>query len=158
MNAEPRKPIYDFKTCEDASPEACIRAVQSYGYDVQAAHYLGAWSGATGEERTFLFLFQEKAPPFEVCAVVLLDNDGHSEDWMRTARDKAAAARVLWAECLRSGHWPGYPRLLHQVGAPAWHNTKWDDSALRADVAARKPSLDTLHRAHRWQAPEGLRP
>ena len=31
--------IYDYKTCEDASPDAALRSVCSYGYDLQAAHY-----------------------------------------------------------------------------------------------------------------------
>ncbi|MEM9227725.1 MAG: PD-(D/E)XK nuclease-like domain-containing protein, partial [Verrucomicrobiota bacterium] len=58
--AEPSAPIYDFKTCESAAPDACMRAVMNYGYDVQAAHYLETWAAVTGEERVLRFVFQEK--------------------------------------------------------------------------------------------------
>jgi hypothetical protein len=42
--------IYDFKTCEDASPEACLRAITNYGYDVQEGHYRAVWKAVTGED------------------------------------------------------------------------------------------------------------
>lgn len=151
----PTRLMLDFKTTENASPEACVNSVRSYGYDVQAAHYLETWRAATGEERTFLFLFQEKTAPFEVCAVRLLSNPGHSEDWMLTARDKARTARRLWADCLASGDWPGYRREVHEIGAPAWHNTRWDESPVRAEVASR-PAPALLKRVTDWQSPQGL--
>ena len=147
--ADPRLPLIDIKTCEDASPEACVRSVASYGYDVQAAHYLATWEAATSERRGFRFVFIEKSPPHEVSVVDLHAGDDDA-DWMLTAHDKAREARLLWGDCLRSGQWPGYPSQVAVIGAPAWRTQQWADRPRRAD-----PSPKVLAAAHRWQAPHG---
>ena len=147
------KVIVDFKTTEDASPDACRRSVENYGYDLQWAHYTETWEVATGEKRAFLFIFQEKEPPFEVGVMHLLAEPGHSEDWAEDASDKIASARATWAECLTTGVWPGYPRLIHQIGARPFYRQKWQDTATRA-IVARNHRQSTLDRAMNWQAPE----
>lgn len=147
--------LIDFKTCEDANPEACVRAVENYGYDLQWRHYVETWKAATGEDRTFLFIFQEKTPPFEVCVVKLLAKPGHSADWAETATDKMRAARATWRECLRTNVWPGYPRLIHEIGARPFHAQRWQDQAARIETA-RSYSPATLARAAAWQSPQGL--
>lgn len=111
---DPRLPIYDFKTCEDASPDACLRAILNYGYDIQQEHYRQVWKAATGEARNFVFIFQEKAEPNEVTLIQL------SGSFEAMARRRAARARRIWGECSASGEWPGYPTGLHQVDAPSW--------------------------------------
>lgn len=108
------EPIYDFKTCEDASPDACLRAVLNYGYDVQAEHYRAVWKAATGEDRAFVFIFQEKSAPYEVTLVRL------SGSFQHFAQRRAAKARQIWAECITTGNWPGYPVGMHEVDPPAW--------------------------------------
>lgn len=148
--ADPRGPIWDYKTCEDASPDACVRAVSSYGYDVQAAHYLAVWKVATGEDRGFRFVFQEKAAPHEVSVVELHAGDDEA-DWMLDAQHKCAEARRIWGECLRSGNWPGYPPRIAVLGAPTWHRKKWEDRFEQI-----KPSHQTLARAAAWQSPERM--
>lgn len=112
--ADPRLPIYDFKTCENASPDACLRAIITYGYDVQAEHYKAVWKAATGESRQFVFIFQEKPAPHEITLGSL------SGSFEEMAQRRAAKARKLWAECTRTNKWPGYPAGLRQVDPPAW--------------------------------------
>lgn len=107
-------PIYDFKTCEDASPQACLKAILNYGYDIQAEHYRAVWQAATGEDRRFVFIFQEKSAPYEVTLVAL---SGQFQDIGQT---RVARARRLWRDCTTTNNWPGYPVGLHQVDAPAW--------------------------------------
>lgn len=143
------QPLYDVKTCDDASPEACIRAVTGYGYDLQAAFYLDVWHAATLQKRGFRFVFIEKAPPYGVSVIELHRGDDDA-DWMTAAHDKAAEARRIWGECLRTGRWPGYPAQVAVVGAPVWHVQRWEDRR-----AAGKPSAQTLSRAAAWQAPHG---
>jgi len=111
---DPKLPIYDFKTCEDASPDACMRAILNYGYDIQAEHYRAVWKAATGEDRNFVFIFQEKPEPNEVTLIRL------SGSFEAMAKRRAARARRVWGECSASGNWPGYPIGLHEVDAPAW--------------------------------------
>lgn len=149
----PRKVIIDFKTCELATPEACRRAVEGYGYDTQKQHYTETWTAATGEERAFLFVFTEKTPPFGTCVLWLLDEPGHSADWLEDARDKVRTARATWRDCLNRDHWPGYPHLIVQVGASPFHRQKWQDTQSRA-TAARSVHPATLAAAMQFQAPE----
>jgi len=148
---DPKEPIRDFKTTKDASPEACIRAVMNFGYDMQAAFYQDAWEAATGERRRFQFIFQEKSPPYDVSVVELHDDEDDEADWMLDARHKCAEARRIWGECLRTGQWPGYPARVAVVGAPAFHRQKWAD---RAPIAPA-PTRAALSAARQMMAPHG---
>jgi len=111
---DPTAPIYDFKTCEDASPEACLKSIINYGYDVQAVHYRDVWRTVTGELRDFVFIFQEKSEPHEVTLVKL------SGSFHDLAERRVARARRLWGKCVTANLWPGYPIGMHEVDPPAW--------------------------------------
>ena len=150
--ADPRLPIYDLKTCEDASPDAVVRAIAAYRYDVQAAHYLDVWRAATGEARKFRFVFVEKAAPFEVSVVELHDRPGDEADWFDHARADISDARRIWRECLEAKHWPGYPARVAIVGAPGWHTSRLESrAALRG--SSPSPTAQTIAAAAAWQAP-----
>lgn len=114
VDADPRGPIYDFKTCEDASPQACLRAVLNYGYDFQAEHYRAVWKGATGEDRPFVFIFQEKPTPHEVMLIRL------SGSFQELAQQRSARARRIWADCIKAKNFPGYPVGINEIDPPAW--------------------------------------
>jgi hypothetical protein len=148
--ADPRLPLYDLKTCEDASPEAVTASVARYGYDVQAAHYLDVWKEATGETRRFRFVFVEKQPPHEVAVVELHNKPGDEADWFDHARAACADARRIWGECLQSGEWPGYPARVAVIGAPGWHTARMEN---RAAIRPRAPDAATLNAAAAWQSP-----
>lgn len=149
-----RKPIYDFKTCESAHPQAVQRAIMNYGYDVQAEHYRQVWMAATGEDRSFRFIFQEKAAPHEICIVEL----GH--DTLFMARKKITRAREMWRICLDRGIWPGYPPGITRIDLPEWAVAQWlERESVEADHK-RQFSEDILLASMRWQAPnqEGEKP
>jgi hypothetical protein len=148
--ADPRLPLYDLKSCEDASPEAVTASVARYGYDLQAAHYLDVWRAATGEKRRFRFVFVEKSPPYEVAVVELHDKPGDEADWFDHARSACADARRIWGECLRSNTWPGYPARVAVIGAPGWHLSRMEN---RAAIRPQNPNATTLEAAAAWQAP-----
>ncbi|WP_236036414.1 PD-(D/E)XK nuclease-like domain-containing protein [Rhizorhabdus histidinilytica] len=112
--ADPRLPILDFKTCEDASPAACLRAILNYGYHIQYGHYLDVWKAVTGEDRRFAFVFQEKSQPNEVSVI------GLSGSFAGMAQRRAARARKLWGECVTTNKWPGYPVGIYQIDPPNW--------------------------------------
>lgn len=151
--SNPRMPLIDFKTCEDASPQSCRRSVENYGYDVQMAHYLETWEAACGEKRDFLFIFQEKTAPYEIGVMRLLAKPGHSEDWLEDAQEKIRHARGTWAECLRTDIWPGYPRLIMEVGANPYFRQRWQDTAVRNELLKPKPTQQAKDRAAEWQRP-----
>ena len=62
----PEKDIVDLKTCRDVSPSAFSRAMEEYGYAIQAAFYSDGWYYATGEKRNWLWIAAETSPPFRV--------------------------------------------------------------------------------------------
>lgn len=147
------KVLYDFKTTTDAHPETCIKTIENYGYDVQAAHYLDVWEAATGERREFHFIFQEKEPPFETAVIRLLNSEGHSADWMEDAKRMVGEARYVWKTCVDTNVWPGYPLGVIEVGAPHWRKSIAAD---REGRAAQMISRESLDRASAWMSPEGL--
>jgi hypothetical protein len=150
---DPRLPLYDFKTTTDASPDACVRAVAGYGYDVQARFYLDAWEAATGERRRFRFVFVEKEPPYGVGVVELHDAPDDEADWMLDAGSKCREARRIWSECLVADEWPGYPARVAVIGAPSWHRQKWANRSVGEPVIPKKPKPATVASATAWQAP-----
>jgi hypothetical protein len=147
--ADKAKPLWDVKTTTDASPTAIMRSIMTYGYDFQAAHYLETWKAATGEERNFRFIFQEKEPPYEVCIVEL------GFDSLALARKKTARAREIWRNCITSDYWPGYPAGVHQIELPAWFHERWLEQESAAEDYRKRTGHDVLDTARRWQAPEG---
>ncbi|GLT08027.1 hypothetical protein GCM10007928_02580 [Sulfitobacter porphyrae] len=153
---DPRRVMIDFKTCEDASPEACRRAVENYGYDFQNGFYSEVWAKASGEERDMLFVFQEKTAPQEVCVIHLLNERGHPGDWAEDARAKTSAARAIWGECLETGNWPGYPNGIITLTARNFFKEAWQD---RASILSQtsKPTAAALRAAYQGQAPEAYR-
>jgi hypothetical protein len=154
--ADPRLPLYDLKSTTDASPEAVIRAVETYGYDLQAAHYLDTWEAATGERRKFRFVFVEKTAPFACSVVQLYDDPASEADWMLTAASKARECRRIWAECLAADHWPGYPARVQIIGARGWEQKRWADRSIGQPIEP-KPSAEALRRAAQFQKPEGIK-
>lgn len=147
--------FYELKSTTDASSDAVIRAVESYGYDVQVAHYQAVIEAATGQRRKARLIFVEKEPPYEVAVVELVDDPTAESDWMVAARSKAAEARRLWAECLRTGEWPGYPRAVQIIGARGWEQARWEQRmADRTEVS--KPTAAALRAAYEAQAPERM--
>ncbi|MZR14250.1 hypothetical protein GQE99_14600 [Maritimibacter sp. DP07] len=141
-------PIYDFKTCESAALDACERAILNYGYDVQAEHYRQVWKAATGEDRVFRFVFQEKTAPFEISVVEV------GPDTLSLACKKIARAREIWRLCLREDRWPGYPAGVHRIELPEWHHARWlERESVEADYR-RRTGKDIIEFAMRMQAPE----
>lgn len=152
--------LYDLKTTTDASPEAIRRSVESYGYHVQAQHYVETWRAAGGECRGMRFVFVEKAPPHEVAIVELVSDETEAGDWSVTAADMTASARRTWRACLDAGEWPGFPAQAMRVGARAFLDADWTNhrDVLAAMTPQRKdkPARAALERAAAWQSPQGI--
>lgn len=153
FNGKTRRVLIDFKTTEDASPERSNKAVENYGYDIQWAHYLDTWEAATGERRDWLFVTQEKVPPFEVSVVHLFAEPDHSGDWSQDAMEKVAYARSMWRHHLETDNWPGYPRVIVEPQATPYFRQRWQDKVERAGVV-NKAGRAAIDAARKWQAPE----
>lgn len=118
-----RELVVDFKSGQSASPHDFGRAAWSFGYHIQAAHYLRLAVALDLVEpgADYWLIVQEKAPPY-LPAVYRLDvallADGHAR--VRRAID-------LWDRCLELADWPGFPTTPQTITAPAWATTEGED-------------------------------
>lgn len=105
----------DLKKSRDARPDAFARAVDSYGYHLQAAWYSYGHQQITGEPLTaFVFIAIEDEPPHGIGLYVLDDETtaiGHAE-CQRLAK--------IYHECVTSDEWPGYTPQPQILSLPAW--------------------------------------
>lgn len=111
--------IVDLKTTEDASPEGFAKSMANYRYDVQAAYYLDGVQAATRKRpKAFVFIAVEKKPPYGV-GVYVLDSDS-----LELGRAQYQHDLRVYAECVRTGEWPGYGDKIQTISLPAWHANK----------------------------------
>ncbi|MEN6334233.1 MAG: PD-(D/E)XK nuclease-like domain-containing protein [Phycisphaerales bacterium] len=102
-NEEYRDSLGDVKTTTNATPHVWGREVFKWGLHVQAALYLDLYNRATGENReTFRHLISESSPPWEPGSRIL------SADFVTLGRLTYIGALERYAQCLKSGKWPGY--------------------------------------------------
>lgn len=108
--------IYDLKTCQDASPDACTRAMIDKGSDIQHAAYVeGAqmmFPTHAGRVRMF-FLYCEVNRPY---AVNVVEPSGQM---MQLGFLKWRKAVRVWGECLRTGYYPGFSGVT-TVDCKSW--------------------------------------
>ncbi|MET4670757.1 PD-(D/E)XK nuclease-like domain-containing protein [Streptomyces sp. PvR018] len=96
--------IPDYKTADDASEEAMQKAIAKYGYNMQADWYETAARelGLGGQDAELLLVVQEKKAPY------LINVIGIEFGSRVIAGAKNRAAIEKFAECMSTGHWPGY--------------------------------------------------
>ncbi len=109
--------VIDYKTTSDASTESFIRSAINYGYDFQAAMYTEAVRRVMDRDAVFIFIAQEKDPPYAVnvlAADQLLVQRGYD-----TFRELLG----IYHDCKTSGNWYGYLGPQNQInvlGLPAY--------------------------------------
>jgi hypothetical protein len=107
--------IVDYKTCDQADPYSVSRSVARYGYHQQDAWYReGAVATGIDDDPGFVFVFQEKAPPYLV-DVVYLDSEA-----LEVGRARNRRAREIFRDCTEAGLWPEYPMEVTRVSLPRW--------------------------------------
>ncbi|MFE4857296.1 PD-(D/E)XK nuclease-like domain-containing protein [Streptomyces sp. NPDC056670] len=109
--------VVDYKTCRAADADALQKSVYERGYHQQAAFYVDGVkaAGLAGDfEPAFLFVFQTKTAPHLVHLVEL--------DLPALAIGGARNRRALetYAECERTGIWPGFNDRITYLPLPAW--------------------------------------
>lgn len=111
--------IVDLKKTQDASPDGFARACANYGYLMQSAFYQDTFRLAAGEPaRAFVFIAIEELPPHAVGVYALA-----AEDVMR-GRVRYRKALDVYAECRRTGVWPGYSDKIETIALPDWLRSK----------------------------------
>ncbi|MCG5460817.1 PD-(D/E)XK nuclease-like domain-containing protein [Micromonospora sp. MED01] len=107
--------IVDLKTCESADEEAIRRDAARYGYHAQDEWYReGVRAVGLCPDPSFTFIFVEKAAP-------------HLTHVVQLGPDEIAAGRHLnnkaidrFAECQRTGVWPGYASDITTISLPPY--------------------------------------
>lgn len=105
----------DLKTGRDASKWGFERAVATHGYDVQQEHYRHIRRLIQGGPGRFVFVVVEKEPPF-LCAEYQLDIE-----FVEIGAAKAKRAREIYAECVATDTWAGYPDEPQLLSPPIFH-------------------------------------
>lgn len=106
--------VVDYKTTVSADPREFAKSIAKYGYHQQQAWYCEAVETLTGIRPEFVFVCQEKTPPYEL-SLIQLDADA-----VRIGGRLNEDARSIYAACMDSGVWPSYPPSVQVVGLPAW--------------------------------------
>lgn len=107
--------LIDGKTCRDASPDGFGRAVYTMDYHLQAAWYSGGFEHATGMHvHGFVFAAVENTWPHIAAAYMLGD------DVLEAARRENRRLLNRYAECKRTGVWPGYAAGVNLINLPKW--------------------------------------
>jgi hypothetical protein len=108
--------IPDYKTCRSADLTALSKAVNDHGYHLQARWYLdGAQAlGLAGPDSAFVFVCQEKDPPY-VVSIVELDSTA-----LRIAEAKNRRAIQIYAYCTERNEWPAYHEAIALLSLPRW--------------------------------------
>lgn len=114
--ADGRLILVDYKTATKADEESVKRSVLDFGYYMQAAFYAdGVKALDLAQDVPVLLVVQETRRPF-LCNVVQLDDPA-----MHIGRWRNREAIGIYAECSRTGHWPGHGEdRINFTGLPGW--------------------------------------
>lgn len=116
--------VPDYKTAVSADPWQFRKTAADYGYHMQHAMYLDAVDALdlASPAPAFVFVVQEKTAPY-VVTVVELDTEAES-----LGRRQIRKAVALFAECQRTGRWPGYTDEVALVSLPDWYQHRIEES------------------------------
>lgn len=109
--------IVDYKTTTDASLDAFSRKCVDMGYDFQAGMYCEGVEKCLGIKPRFVFIAQEKDPPF---AVNVLEAD---EEMIQHGKDIFRELLGIYHECKTTNNWYGYlgaEAVIGRLSLPPW--------------------------------------
>jgi hypothetical protein len=114
--------IPDYKTTVSADADSFAKAAASYGYVMQDPWYRDLVTGlGLAEDVSFVFVLQEKEPPYLV-NVVELDAEA-----IRIGRGLNRRAIQLFKKCTETNQWPGYSADVELVSLPVWFQRLHED-------------------------------
>ena len=130
------KVVGDYKSVADASPEKFSKSFYNYGYDIQCAWYDRGLKKISKNQYDFVYIVQEKDPPYAVCCYRIPRADGYTNDDgefiitgkgpMEIGQIKIEKALANISHSFRENTWPGYPELT-LIKELSWEITKAND-------------------------------
>jgi hypothetical protein len=147
--------LWDLKTTSaDIGDAALQRRIGDDNLDLRAAWYLHLASTLFLEQPDqwrYVYVFVETTSPYEVRFAQL------SEGQLEVGRQKVRTALDLWARCLLSGEWPGYPAGIETLEGSSWSRQQWEVRHLM-ELDARSAGTDPFTlRARGHKDRRGLR-
>jgi len=94
--------IVDLKSTTNASTDSFMHEAVKYGYGMQAAMYSEGVKANTGKQHLFVFVVQEKEPPY---AVNVLQADA---PFLQYGYDVFRECIGVYADCVKTGEFFGY--------------------------------------------------
>lgn len=110
-----RMVIADYKSCENAHPSACAKAIDNYSYHQQGAAYIDAVKalGLT-DDAALLLIFQEKSAPYLITVAEM------SVTSLRIGRERNSKALEIFKRCTETNEWPGYSSGIELLDVPTY--------------------------------------
>lgn len=105
---------FDVKTIDNASPREFERAIAKWRYDAQAAFYQDGLAQVGITIGHFVFIVVEKSAPYGVATYRLMD------EAIQAGREAYLHDLRIYAECERTGIWPGYDSEFQDITIPRW--------------------------------------
>lgn len=107
--------IVDYKTTTSVDVDSIRRTVLRFGYHMQAVWYLDAVESIGFPPDTrFVFIFQEKQPPYLVTVAEL------DVAFLRLGDRRNRQALEIYRDCEQAGVWPGHTFEPALISPPAW--------------------------------------
>jgi hypothetical protein len=107
--------LWDGKTFSTGDTDEFARQVPRMGYDIQAAWYTDGFGRASGLHVlafVFIVIGNEWPHPINLCVL--------DEAAMDSGRRKYRRGLDTYAECLKTGNWPGYAPGIKTITLPPW--------------------------------------
>lgn len=116
--------IVDGKSNDDSSPAAFARSAWNSEMYFQAALYSDAYQlhYRTEKPPVFAWLAQERDAPYATAYY------SAPADFVEYGRRRYRPLLALFAECLRTGQWPGYTPTVQALDLPAWAAKSIDEA------------------------------
>lgn len=125
--------VADYKSTASAEPAALSRTFHQYAYHQQGAWYLDAVEAvavgaSSGQSAAFVFIFQEKTPPY---LVTVAQPTPEAVQWGRVLNRKALD---VYRHCRGTGHWPGYTDEVISLSLPVYAERQLEAAYERGDL------------------------
>lgn len=106
--------VIDLKYCTDASYDAFSRQSANLKYHWQAYWYLKGLRQFYQDPFNFIFICIEGAPTYSIATYLVTDQ------MLSKAEPKIDECRNIYASCLESDEWQGYPEQIQELYLPHW--------------------------------------
>lgn len=113
-----RPAIVELKSARDASEFWFSKDIDQRNYDAQAASYRHGLEIITGKMAIHAFIAVENFAPYDA-AIYMLDDQS-----LQTGLLKYRHMLKLYAQCVKTGKWPGYPDKVQTIGLPGYANER----------------------------------